>query len=113
MLAEQIHNSNPDQPEGACVIFVQTRYASSMTATPESLVDHVAGRVMADCSSMFICYILELVRWSGDSETLDLYYPMAKRAAEWQMSVSKDLGVPVKLETTYDSASAYVCECTL
>ena len=58
---------------------------------------------MADSTSMFICYVLELLRWSGDAETLDLYYPVVKRAAEWQMSVSKDFGVPVKLETTYDS----------
>ena len=77
-----------------------------------ALLDRFTGRVMADCSSMFICYILELVRWSGDSETLDLYYDVAKRAAEWQMSVSKDLGVPVKLETTYDSACVYACGCT-
>ena len=45
MLAEQIHNANPDQPE---------------------------GRVMADSTSMFICYVLELLRWSGDKTTLDL-----------------------------------------
>ena len=45
MLAEQIHNANPDQPE---------------------------GRIMADSTSMFICYVLELLRWSADKTTLDL-----------------------------------------
>ena len=39
MLAEQIHNADPDKPE---------------------------GRVMADSTSMFICYILELLRWPGE-----------------------------------------------
>lgn len=75
MLAEQIHNANPDQPE---------------------------GRIMSDSTSMFICYILELLKWSGDTETLRLYYPTVKRAAEWQMNVSATYGVPLKLQTTYD-----------
>ena len=73
MLAEQIHKSNPDQPE---------------------------GRVMADSTSMFIMYVLELLRWDGDAQTLQLYYPTVKRAAEWQMNVSATFGVPLKLETT-------------
>lgn len=55
MLAEQIHNANPDQPE---------------------------GRIMSDSTSMFICYVLELLRWTGDRRTLELYYPTVKRAAE-------------------------------
>jgi len=75
MLAEQIHNANPDQPE---------------------------GRVMADSTSMFICYILELLKWSSDSTSLKLYYPTVKRAALWQMNVSATYGVPLKLQTTYD-----------
>ena len=50
---------------------------------------------MSDSTSMFICYILELLRWSGDKQTLDLYYPTVKRAAEWQISVSVDYGVCV------------------
>ena len=75
MLAEQIHNVDPDQPE---------------------------GRVMADSTSMFICYVLELLRWSGDRQTLKLYWPTVKRAAEWQMDVSAAFGVPYKLQTTYD-----------
>ena len=28
---------------------------------------------MADSTSMFICYILELLRWNGDTESLKLY----------------------------------------
>lgn len=75
MLAEQILNKAPDQPQ---------------------------GRVMSDSTSMFILYVLELLRWAGDTETLRLYYPTVKRAAQWQMLKSKELGVPKGLETTYD-----------
>ena len=71
MLAEQIHNVDPDTPE---------------------------GRVMADSSSMFICFVLELLRWAGDRQTLGLYWPTVKRAAEWQMNVSAAFGVPYKLQ---------------
>ena len=75
MLAEQIHNADPDSPE---------------------------GRIMADSTSMFIMYVLELLRWDADDTTLELYYPAVKRAAEWQMNVSADFGVPLELQTTYD-----------
>eukprot|EP00035_Acanthoeca_spectabilis_P015534 m.310465 g.310465 ORF g.310465 m.310465 type:complete len:540 (-) comp16380_c0_seq1:162-1781(-) len=75
MLAEQILQTAPDTP---------------------------AGRVMADATSMFIVYILELLRWAGDTTSLGLYYPTVRRAAEWQMNVSASLGVPTHLETTYD-----------
>ena len=75
MLAEQIKNTNPDEPQ---------------------------GRAMADSSSMFICYILELLRWSGDRQSLSLYWPTVKRAAEWQLNVSSVYGVPLRLQTTYD-----------
>ena len=57
---------------------------------------------MSDGSSMFIVYVLELLRWAGDNTTLSLYYPTVKKAAQWQMDVSKPLGVPERLETTYD-----------
>eukprot|EP01051_Picozoa_sp_SAG22_P006580 SAG22_NODE_435_length_10524_cov_8.503789_8_plen_112_part_00 len=50
---------------------------------------------MSDSTSMFILYVLELLRWNGDTETLRL-------AALWQMNVSSEFGVPLKLETTYD-----------
>jgi len=53
MLAEQILNTNPDQPQ---------------------------GRIMSDSSSMFIVYLLELMRWSNDTRSLELYYPTAKRS---------------------------------
>ena len=75
MLAEQILNRNPDSPQ---------------------------GRVMSDSTSMFMMYVLELLRWSGDRATLEVYYPVLKRAAQWQMQKSVAFGVPVNLETTYD-----------
>lgn len=46
MLAEQIHNANPDQGE---------------------------GRVMSDSSSMFVLYVLELLNWDNDLATVQLY----------------------------------------
>ena len=81
MLAEQILNKHPDSPQ---------------------------GRVMSDGSSMFILYVLELLRWAGDTTTLQLYWPTIKRAAQWQMAKSTEFGVPVGLETTYD-VSAVAC----
>jgi non-lysosomal glucosylceramidase len=75
MLAEQILNTNPDQPQ---------------------------GRNMSDSSSMFIVYLLELMRWSNDTRSLELYYPAAKRAAQWQMDKSEEFGVPLGLDSTYD-----------
>ena len=75
MLAEQILNKDPDSPQ---------------------------GRVMSDGSSMFLMYVLELLRWTGDRATLELYYPVVKKVAQWQMQVSATFGVPVGLETTYD-----------
>ena len=75
MLAEQIRKVDPDTPE---------------------------GRIMADSSSMFIMYVLEL--WNGDADevSLKLYYPTVKRAALWHMSTVKDFDLPRGLETTYD-----------
>jgi len=75
MLAEQILNSNPDAPQ---------------------------GRIMSDSSSMFVIYILELLRWDGDTGTAALYYPTVKRVVAWQLAAAKTYGVPYKLETTYD-----------
>ena len=60
------------------------------------------GRVMSDGSSMFILYVLELLRWGGDGATAALYYPTVKRAAQWQIKASAAIGLPYKLETTYD-----------
>ena len=57
---------------------------------------------MADGTSAFILEILELLRWANDTTTLDLYYPTVKRAAQWQMNVSRAFKVPTKLQTTYD-----------
>lgn len=75
MLAEQILNSDPDHPQ---------------------------GRIMSDSSSMFVVDVLELLRWSGDVDTVKLYYPTIVKIAKWQMAKSAQYGVPVKLETTYD-----------
>ena len=75
MLAEQIHNADPDQPE---------------------------GRRMADGGSAFIIEVLELLRWANDTTTLELYYGVVKQAVGWQINVSSANGVPFKLQTTYD-----------
>ena len=59
MLAEQILNTDPDQPQ---------------------------GRIMSDSSQMFVLYVLELLKWDGDHTTLDLYYDTIKKAIDWQVS---------------------------
>ena len=65
-------------------------------------LDKGCGRLMSDVSSMFIVYVLELLRWGNDTTTLDELYPAVKRAAEWQMSVSVGDGLPQHLVNTYD-----------
>lgn len=57
---------------------------------------------MSDSTSMFITYILELYAWGADEQSLKLYWPTIKRAAEWAMSTCAELDLPHKLETTYD-----------
>ena len=61
MLAEQILNKDPDSPQ---------------------------GRIMSDGSSMFLMYVLELLRWTGDRATLELYYPVVKKVAQWLFNVA-------------------------
>ncbi len=75
MLAEQILNKAPDTPQ---------------------------GRVMCDSSSMFMVYLLELLNWDGDMTSLKLYWPTVQKIAAWHISTTDKLGVPYKLETTYD-----------
>ncbi len=75
MLAEQILKNEPDTPQ---------------------------GRVMADSTSMFIVYVLELYRWAADDVSLKLYWPTIKKAAEWHISTCEQFDVPYKLQTTYD-----------
>jgi len=64
--------------------------------------EHGCGRTMSDVSSMFIVYLLEMYRWGGDLEVVKQLWPHAKRAAEWQLSVSQATGLPQHLVTTYD-----------
>eukprot|EP01059_Diplonema_ambulator_P001585 TRINITY_DN11354_c0_g1_i1.p1 TRINITY_DN11354_c0_g1~~TRINITY_DN11354_c0_g1_i1.p1 ORF type:complete len:975 (+),score=272.70 TRINITY_DN11354_c0_g1_i1:44-2968(+) len=64
--------------------------------------EHGCGRVMSDCSSMYIIYLLELLRWNNDQDFVRTWYPTARKAAEWQISVSTFHGMPTKLQTTYD-----------
>ena len=82
MLAEQIHNANPDQAE---------------------------GRVMADSSSMFVLNLLELLNWDQDITSLKLYWPTCVRILQWAVSTTAKLGVPYKLQTTYDQLNFPAC----
>lgn len=50
---------------------------------------------------MFVLYILELYR-AGDSTSLHLYWPVAKKGIQWQLSTATQFGLPYKLQTTYD-----------
>lgn len=65
-------------------------------------MDTPCGRMMSDVSSMFIHYLLEFLRWNDDVELVNEMWPYAKRAAQWQISVSSKYGVPEKLQSTYD-----------
>ena len=66
------------------------------------ILDEPSGRVMADVSSMFLVYILELYRWANDSATLHELWPNAKLAAQWHINISAEYGVPTHLVNTYD-----------
>mmetsp|Transcript_31906 Transcript_31906/g.67137 ORF Transcript_31906/g.67137 Transcript_31906/m.67137 type:complete len:982 (+) Transcript_31906:283-3228(+) len=70
-------------------------------AVPRAL-DTACGRRMADVSAMYITYLLELWQWTADGALVKELWPVAKRAALWQMDVSKELGVPFQLQSTYD-----------
>jgi uncharacterized protein (DUF608 family) len=65
-------------------------------------LDRGCGRVMSDVSSMYIVYVLELLKWQNDTDTLRELWPVVKKAAQWQMSVSAADGAPVGLCNTYD-----------
>ena len=71
-------------------------------AIDHSKLDHPCGRVMSDVSSMYIVYLLELLKWGGEDAFVREWYPVAKKAADWQVSVSTFHGMPYKLQTTYD-----------
>ena len=60
------------------------------------------GRVMSDVSSMYIVYLLELLRWNNDQDFVKEWFPTAKKAADWHISVSTFHNMPYKLQTTYD-----------
>eukprot|EP00755_Sulcionema_specki_P009882 Sspe_Gene.44889::Locus_22090_Transcript_1_1_Confidence_0.750_Length_3051::g.44889::m.44889 len=82
---------------------IPEQLACGCMAGIDSSFEHGCGRVMSDCSSMYIVYILELLRWDNDFETLNDLYPIARKAAEWQISVSDETyGLPLRLQTTYD-----------
>eukprot|EP00043_Microstomoeca_roanoka_P010110 m.96381 g.96381 ORF g.96381 m.96381 type:complete len:1092 (-) comp14791_c0_seq2:334-3609(-) len=69
---------------------------------PVPNLDDACGRVMSDVTSMFIMYVLELYKWSNDTETLEALWPHVLQGAQWQMSVSQEYGIPAHLVATYD-----------
>ena len=79
---------------------------SQFTLPTVQEVEFGCGRVMSDVSSMFIVYLLELQTWyhnvSITEAILKDLWPHARLAAEWQMSVSSQDGIPHHLVTTYD-----------
>ena len=84
MLAEQIHQNTPDTPDG---------WTANTTGS---------GRHMGDSSSAFVLEVLELYRLGNDLKTVSLYYETVKGVVKWQLTSSAKLGVPFKLETSYD-----------
>eukprot|EP01060_Flectonema_neradi_P034788 TRINITY_DN6212_c0_g2_i1.p1 TRINITY_DN6212_c0_g2~~TRINITY_DN6212_c0_g2_i1.p1 ORF type:complete len:973 (+),score=112.61 TRINITY_DN6212_c0_g2_i1:37-2955(+) len=68
----------------------------------DPVFEHGCGRKMSDVSSMYIVYLLELLRWNNDTDFVREWFQTAQRAAEWQISVSTYHGMPYRLQTTYD-----------
>lgn len=44
-------------------------------------IDKGCGRVMSDVSSMYIIYLVELLRWGGDSEIVKELWPIAAKVS--------------------------------
>merc|ERR1719188_2497983 len=57
---------------------------------------------MSDVSSMYIVYLLEFYKWANRADVVKKLWPIAKRAAEWHMSVAAGSGVPEYQCNTYD-----------
>jgi len=81
---------------------VPEQLACGCTGAIDPGLDKGCGRTMSDVTSMYIVYVLELYRWQNDTETLTKLWPIIKKAAQWQMSVSAEDGAPQHLENTYD-----------
>jgi hypothetical protein len=101
----------PDSTRNKLIAWGQTQLPNGMipeqlacgcTSKIDPSLDKGCGRVMSDVSSMYIVYVLELLRWGNDTTTLDRLYPVVRRAAEWQMNVSAEDGLPQHLVNTYD-----------
>ncbi|XP_064405275.1 uncharacterized protein LOC135350425 [Halichondria panicea] len=68
-------------------------------------VEFGCGRAMSDVSSMFIVYLLEILQWHPgptSNQVVKELWPNAKRAAQWHLDVSKKVGMPQYLVSTYD-----------
>ena len=53
--------------------------------------DHGCGRKMSDVSSMYIIYLLELLKWANDTALVKELWPSAKRAAEWLRNMAAQM----------------------
>jgi hypothetical protein len=47
-------------------------------------------------------YAYEMYHWNNDKTMLELIWPQLVGAAEWQISVSTEYGIPYELVATYD-----------
>jgi len=65
------------------------------------LTDKACGRVMSDVSSMFLVYLVHMAQ-GGRMGIVKELWPNAVAAAKWQIDQSAQMGVPLKLQTTYD-----------
>lgn len=83
------------------MIIEQLRNGCFRMSTSTKL-DIPQGRVMSDVTSMFILYFLELYKWSNNLDLTKQYWPYIKRAAQWHINVSSEVGVPQHLVNTYD-----------
>ncbi|ESO93556.1 hypothetical protein LOTGIDRAFT_161662 [Lottia gigantea] len=65
-------------------------------------IDVPSGRVMSDVSSMFITYLLELLRWGNEQDFAKELYPNAKKAAQWHILSARSSGTLIRMVNTYD-----------
>ncbi len=68
----------------------------------ESELGQPGGRVMGDSESVFILWAWQIYAWTGDRPFLDQVWEKVKKAADWQVQRSTRLGLPERLENSYD-----------
>ena len=65
-------------------------------------LDQPFGRNMGDGCTAFILELYQDYLWMGDREFTAEFWPVAKKAAEWQIRRAAEYGIPDHLNNSYD-----------